>query len=212
MPTSGCRHRSRGVTYGTGTASGRQWGRTPIAASTSVRYSTDALDALQIKADGAGLDDWGGVVPRWRDLEERLTGMKERLDRAVSLDDRQDVGRRPRRSSSTPSRWHSTSRWYPTARTLRRERTPRPASTSSSPPKPGGNARRATRADPGSLGARPEAHARRRAGPRGRLCRCASRDSARADARQDDVRRGRLNDALAVAIGRNGVDGQQGFS
>ena len=54
----------------------------------------DALDALQIKADGAGLDDWGGVVPRWRDLEERLTGMKERLDRAVSLDDRQDVGRR----------------------------------------------------------------------------------------------------------------------
>jgi hypothetical protein len=56
----------------------------------------DAIEKLESATGRAGLDDWGSAPPSWSLLEVRLTGMKDALDRAVTVDDRQDVGRRAR--------------------------------------------------------------------------------------------------------------------
>lgn len=49
-----------------------------------------------IKASSSLSTTGGTVDPTWRDLEVRIEGLAERLERARSNDDRQDVGRRAR--------------------------------------------------------------------------------------------------------------------
>ena len=57
---------------------------------------TPLLDQLATLERSGRIDDWGGSPDEWSEIEQRLSGLRNEMDHASSLDDYQDVGRRCR--------------------------------------------------------------------------------------------------------------------
>jgi hypothetical protein len=54
------------------------------------------LDQLDDLERTGKIEDWGGSPDEWAELERRLSGLREEMDNATTLDHYQDVGRRGR--------------------------------------------------------------------------------------------------------------------
>ena len=54
------------------------------------------LDQLENLERSGNVDDWGGSPDEWTEIEKRLSGLRNEIDHATTLDDYQDVGRRSR--------------------------------------------------------------------------------------------------------------------
>ena len=54
------------------------------------------LNQLENLERSGRVDDWGGSPNEWTEIEKRLSGLRNEMDHATSLDDYQDVGRRSR--------------------------------------------------------------------------------------------------------------------
>ncbi|MEQ1785748.1 MAG: hypothetical protein ABL966_01745 [Acidimicrobiales bacterium] len=74
----------------------KNWGTYAERRAEIAKRVTPLLDQLDDLERSGKVDDWGGSPDEWMHLEERLSGLREEMDHASTLDQYQDVGRRGR--------------------------------------------------------------------------------------------------------------------
>jgi len=74
----------------------KQWPRYAERRAEVAKRVTPLLDQLDDLERLGNVDDWGGSPAEWSRLEERLSGLRDELGSAATLDQYQDVGRRCR--------------------------------------------------------------------------------------------------------------------
>ena len=74
----------------------KQWDKYAERREEVAKLVTPLLDQLDDLERSGIVDDWGGSPAGWSEIEQRISGLRSEMDRASSLDDYQDVGRRCR--------------------------------------------------------------------------------------------------------------------
>lgn len=74
----------------------KQWGTYAERRAEIAKRITPLLDQIDDLERSGKIDDWGGSPDEWLQLEERLSGLRDEMDHASTLDQYQDVGRRGR--------------------------------------------------------------------------------------------------------------------
>lgn len=74
----------------------KQWDTYAERRAEVAKLVTPLIDQLDELERSGNVDDWGGSPHDWRELEQRLGGLRDEMDHATTLDHYQDVGRRGR--------------------------------------------------------------------------------------------------------------------
>lgn len=74
----------------------KQWGSYAERRAEISKLAAPLLDNLDDLERSGKVDDWGGGPGEWAQLETRLSGLRDEMDNATTLDQFQDVGRRGR--------------------------------------------------------------------------------------------------------------------